>query len=573
MVERQYYWIEWPMAEAFSYVRFSSDRQELGDSLRRQVALAEEYAERHKLTLNKKSYRDLGISAFKGRNAAEGALGTFLQAVDAGVIRKGSYLLVESMDRLSRQQVDDALELFLSITRRGIVIVTVADGQVYSKETIKENWTKLIVALAIMSRANEESATKSKRAREVVQTRLTGGIPLGHSMPPWLSLNAAKSGYVIDTKKADIVRRIFEMSLKGNGLYLICKTLNEEGVPVLRNARDGWSISGLKQMINNPYVIGTLRSKHGDYEDHYPAIIEKSVFYEVQRLMSERNKAGKGRKGTNVANLFSNLVKCGECGGSMKFSRSPTGDRGRVNEHLMCLSALEKRGCDAKRLNYEYIEKALLAEFLEYDAIEVQPRSVSDADPAIQLRAEIADKQEQVNKLLDLIEASGTRESKNLLGRLGTRETELAELQEKLRQSEVPSPSTDVWAAALTMMKQHQELLKTPGPDLYALRLQLQAAIKQFVERIDLPMKIVVERKNKVLGHVQLREALVTYRGRQKMLLIKRNLERDGKVRKRITEDVLAANERKKERHSVLYSVPTIGGGKPGRKGKKAVSA
>ena len=67
---------------------------------------------------------------------------------------------------------------FLSITRRGIVIVTVSDGQVYSKETIKENWTKLIVALAIMSRANEESATKSKRAREVIQTRLASNVPL-----------------------------------------------------------------------------------------------------------------------------------------------------------------------------------------------------------------------------------------------------------------------------------------------------------------------------------------------------------------------------------------------------------
>jgi len=548
------------MPEAYSYVRFSSDRQELGDSLRRQVALAEEYAKQHGLTLNKKSYRDLGISAFKGKNAAEGALAAFLQAVDASLIPKGSYLLVEGFDRLSRAQVDDALELFLSITRRGIVIVTVSDGQVYSKETIKENWTKLIVALAIMSRANEESATKSKRAREVVQTRLTGGVPLGHSMPPWLYVNEAKTGYGVHSDKADIVRRIFEMSLKGNGLYLITKTLNLEGVPVLRNARDGWSISGVKQLMNNPNVIGTLRSKHGDYEDHYPAIIEKTVYYEALRLMSERNKAGKGRKGENVANLFSNLVKCGECGGSMKFTRSPTGDRGRTNSHLHCLSALEKRGCDAKRLNYEYIEKALLRTFLEYEAIEVQPRAVSDADPAIQLRAEIADKQDQVDKLLDLIEASGKQESRNLLGRLSKREAELAELQEKLRAAVLPSVSTDVWAAAQAMMEQHERLKGVSSPELYALRLQVQAAIKQFVERIDLPMKTVIDKRNKVLGHVQMREALVLYRGAQKLLMVKRDLERDGKIRKRITEEVLQYHERNRKPVSVLYRVPKAGG-------------
>ena len=545
------------MPEAYSYVRFSSDRQELGDSLRRQVALAEAYAERHKLTLNKKSYRDLGISAFKGRNAAEGALGTFLQAVDAGVIPKGSYLLVESMDRLSRQQVDDALELFLSITRRGIVIVTVSDGQVYSKETIKENWTKLVVALAIMSRANEESATKSKRAREVVQTRLTGGTPLGHSMPPWLTLDAAKTGYVVNTKKADIVRRVFDMSLKGNGLYLICKTFNLEEVPVLRNANFGWSISGIKQLIANPNVIGHLRSKHGIFEDHYPLIIEKTVYYEVLRLMSERNKAGAGRKGLNVANLFSNLVKCGECGGAMKFSRSPTGDRARVNMHLMCLSALEKRGCDAKRLNYEYIEKALLSTFLETDAIEVQPRSASEADPAIAIRAEIADKQAQVDKLMDLIEASGARESKNLLGRLTVREAELVELQEKLRVSEVPEMSSDVWAAAQAMMDQHDELKETPGPELYALRLQLQAALKQFIERIDLPM--AVRERTRAGRTLKYRSAIVTYREQARVMLFTRDLKAkyDGTLGPHTDKAIEAVMSKPRP---VSYLVPPQGG-------------
>ena len=46
-------------------------------SLRRQVAQAEAYAERHGLSLDHTSYHDLGISAFKGRNASEGKLGTF----------------------------------------------------------------------------------------------------------------------------------------------------------------------------------------------------------------------------------------------------------------------------------------------------------------------------------------------------------------------------------------------------------------------------------------------------------------------------------------------------------------
>jgi hypothetical protein len=52
------------------------------------------------------------------------------------------------------------------------------DGQVYSKATISENWTKLIMALAIMARANEESVTKSKRAHDaILRRRKNGQLP------------------------------------------------------------------------------------------------------------------------------------------------------------------------------------------------------------------------------------------------------------------------------------------------------------------------------------------------------------------------------------------------------------
>jgi DNA invertase Pin-like site-specific DNA recombinase len=540
----------------FSYVRFSTDRQADGHSMKRQTDMAVKYAAEQGWTIDKRTFEDLGLSAFRGRNVREGALGAFLSAVDRKLIPSNSILLVESLDRVSRAEVMDALEVFTGIINRGITLVTIIDRQHYSRESIRQNWSQLIFSIASLARANNESETKAVRAREFVQNKLTKNIPLGHSMPPWISLDVAGTGYVINSEKADIVRRIFKMLLSGNGLYLICTTLNNEDVPVLRNARDGWSVSGLTQMIHNPNVIGHLKSKHGVFEDHYPAIIEKSVYYEALRLMTERKTSGRGRKGENVANLFSGLVKCGECGSSMKFSRSPNGSRSKVNMHLQCMSALEKRGCTAKRLSYREIEKSLLNRFLEDDAIEVEPRSITDIDPSVALRAEIEDKQSQVDKLLDMIEASGDRESKNLLNRLAFREAELSALQDRLRESEVPMPTADVWSAAQDAMRKHQELQESPGPELYALRLQLQAAIKQFVERIDLPMKIVVDKKNKIFGHVVMREALILYRGRQRMMMIKRDKERDGKSTKQITEAVLASHERKREPVSVLYRVP-----------------
>ena len=63
---------------AFSYLRFSTPEQGAGDSRRRQMAMAEKYAADHHLTLDQSlSFRDIGVSAFRGKNAKEGALRAF----------------------------------------------------------------------------------------------------------------------------------------------------------------------------------------------------------------------------------------------------------------------------------------------------------------------------------------------------------------------------------------------------------------------------------------------------------------------------------------------------------------
>jgi DNA invertase Pin-like site-specific DNA recombinase len=147
---------------AFLYIRFSTPDQIKGDSLRRQIEASSRYAAVHNLTLDETlNVRDLGVSAFKGRNFEEGALRQFMIAVDDGHIAPDSYLIVESLDRLSRLPVTDALAIFQAIIGRGITIVTLTDSAVYSKERLKDNWTPLLMALVTMSRAHEESAVKS----------------------------------------------------------------------------------------------------------------------------------------------------------------------------------------------------------------------------------------------------------------------------------------------------------------------------------------------------------------------------------------------------------------------------
>ncbi|MCX4136523.1 recombinase family protein, partial [Vibrio parahaemolyticus] len=123
------------MSIAYSYIRFSSAQQAQGDSLRRQTQLAQRYCEENNLTLSDTNFQDLGVSAFHSDNVKEDSgLGQFLEALEQGAIPEGSYLLVESLDRLSRAKVQTALIQMLRITQLGVKIVTLMDNRLYDKD-------------------------------------------------------------------------------------------------------------------------------------------------------------------------------------------------------------------------------------------------------------------------------------------------------------------------------------------------------------------------------------------------------------------------------------------------------
>ena len=214
---------------AFSYVRFSSSEQSKGDSLRRQTALAEEYAQRHGLQLDRElTFRDLGISAFNGKNKTEGALAAFIKACKSGRVKPGSALLVESLDRLSREQVRKALRQLLElIDDHGIEVHTLADNRVYGPGTQTE---ELIISVIVMSRAHEESERKSQRVVSAWRNKKASaannpGIAITAKAPAWIHAEKGKRFQLIE-KRVKAIRQIFSSSLNGLGAQLITQYLN-----------------------------------------------------------------------------------------------------------------------------------------------------------------------------------------------------------------------------------------------------------------------------------------------------------------------------------------------------------
>lgn len=128
------------MPIAYSYQRFSHPSQVTQHKLVRQLREAQDYADQNDLILDGTlSFQDLGISAFHGANQARGQLGDFLMCARNGLVEKGSYLLVESLDRLSRDKARKALRILEDICDEGITVVTLLDNQKYTSELLDEN--------------------------------------------------------------------------------------------------------------------------------------------------------------------------------------------------------------------------------------------------------------------------------------------------------------------------------------------------------------------------------------------------------------------------------------------------
>jgi len=348
------------MATAYSYIRFSSAKQQKGTSLDRQLEIAKNYAEKKGLLLDPSNYRDLGVSAWKAKNKTEGALGAFISAVDDGTIKKGSWLLIESFDRLSRDNHARALQLLLDLTNKGITVVTLIDEQVYNTETIERGIEKLVLALIYMSRANEESETKSKRIKESFDRKKAQGKIAVTKCPTWLELNADRTGYLLKPERAAHCKRMFDLALQGHSGRHIANVLHEEGVKPFQWGKRMTRVT-VQGVLTNPATYGFRPGRLGG-EDHYPAIVTKADFDKVQSMFSKRR--WKVSKVDDTRNLFSGLLYCAECGGRVRTRAAQA--------YLVCNNHADFKSCKERRhMDYAAVEKSVLYSIARESKVEL----------------------------------------------------------------------------------------------------------------------------------------------------------------------------------------------------------
>lgn len=476
---------------AFSYIRFSTPEQLKGDSLRRQLEASEEYASRHNLVLDDSlQLRDLGISAFRGKNVREGALAAFVEAVNLGKVPTSSVLIVESLDRISRDQIGEALSLFISILNRGIQIATITPERLYTKQSINDV-AGILEAIIYMARAHEESAMKSQRVRQAweAKRRAIGSHKLTAQCPAWLRLHPDRTRYELIPQHVAIVKKIFQLAVDGHGSYSIANQLHKAGVPPIGRSKC-WHMSSIKNTLNNRAVLGEFQFHTGQgkvrkplgepIKNYFPRIISDALWAKAHAAIASRTKQH-GPQGPRLANLFTGLLRDARDGATMTIVH-----KGSTSNGFSIVSSAARRGeVGSKYVSFPYdaLEDALLRWTKELTPEDLLP--AGDADQAVDelavcqgRLAELQSKIEQCKKRL--IAEPNFDALADVLSRLQEEQAEVSEQCERLQQ--------EIHAKRPASLRDAQQIIgalrKAEGDERLALRRRLRSKLHRILEEV-----------------------------------------------------------------------------------------
>jgi DNA invertase Pin-like site-specific DNA recombinase len=481
-----------PATIAYSYLRFSQPSQSEGDSQRRQNELRDAWLKRNpdvKLDASE-TLEDKGVSGFRGEhrdNPDRHALAKFIERVKEGRIPRGSYLIVESLDRLSREDIIPALSLLLDLIQRDIRVVQLLPAETTFDKS--SNPMHLMMAIMELSRGHSESRMKSERVgrawADKKRRAAATGEPVTARALAWLRLVDGK--WVVVPGVAEAIRRIYRLAIDGHGLSEITKRLNAEGVPPVGNGRTApfWARSYVHKILKSRAAMGEFQPCKGRRKkkepdgppiaNYYPAIVTEEEWYAARAaLQSRRGKAGRPPK--FYINLFGGLLRDARDGGTIH-------QHAKTDNYALQLvpyRALQGvTGSQPVQFPAAVFEREILKHLREIDPREILP-SNGHEEKVLVLTGKLAEVEAQIEKVKTRLERNYSEAVADVLDRHAARRKKLAEELAQARQ-EASSPLGAAWGDCGSLLA---VLEATPAAEVQDVRVKLRGVLRRVVESI-----------------------------------------------------------------------------------------
>ena len=321
------------------YERLSRDDEQSGESnsIQNQKKYLEEYARQHGLRNIRHFYDD----GYSGTNFNRPGFAALLEEVEAGRVET---LVVKDLSRLGRNYIEVGRLTEEFFPNHDIRLVAVSDN-IDTDEGENE-------LAPIRNLFNEWYARDiSKKRRISNKIKGNAGEPMGQPPYGYVKDPENPKRWIVDEEAAQVVRRIYRMTLEGVGTEQIAVKLEEDGVLTPRAYwhskginRPGkvkdlppthWDSSSVIKMLSVQEYCGDIlnfktysksyknkkrlendRENWAIFKDVHEPIIERAVFEQVQQ---KRGKMRKRQAKDGERSMFSGLLVCADCGSNLHF--------------------------------------------------------------------------------------------------------------------------------------------------------------------------------------------------------------------------------------------------------------
>ena len=349
---------------AVAYARYSSAGQR-DVSIEQQLADIRAFAKREGYVIVHE-YADHARSGFKNTSART-AFQSMISAAETG-----SYdtIIAWKVDRFGRNREDSAVYKG-KLRRYGVKVL-------YAMEPIPEGSAGVLLEGMLEATAEWYSRQLSENVTRGMMDNAHRCLYNGTRIHGYF--RGPDGRYALQSEEAAIVRNIFDLYCSGYSAARICRMLNDQGLKTSRGKP--WQPESLLRLISNErytgvYIWGDIR-----VEDGMPAIIDRSVFEEVQRM---KRKTARHIEQGSVDYLLTGKAFCGHCGAAM-IGDSGTSKSGVRHHYYSCQAHKARKGCSKKSVPKDFLESAVVDFILDH--VLAEPQIQKTADAVMQLQAE-----------------------------------------------------------------------------------------------------------------------------------------------------------------------------------------
>ena len=315
------------------YCRLSQEDLQAGESgsIQNQKVILQRYADEHHF-LNTRFFVDDG---FSGVSFDREGLQAMLQEVEAGHV---ATVITKDLSRLGRNYLKTGELIEVIFPEYDVRYIAINDGVDTAREdnefTPLRNWFNEFYA-----------RDTSRKIRAVQKAKGERGVPLTPNVPyGYVKDLENPRRWVVDPVAADVVKRIFDLCMKGRGPMQIANQLKADKVltPSAYRALQGiktpnkkpedpcdWHSSTVVAILERREYTGCTVNfktytnsiwdkkqrdnpleKQAIFPNTHEAIIEEAVFEKVQQVRQQRHRKTR----TGRSSIFSGLVYCADCG-------------------------------------------------------------------------------------------------------------------------------------------------------------------------------------------------------------------------------------------------------------------